>query len=118
MRERALVQLTKTIRMPLRSRAIAFVRQLMPPAFAAAILSFVLHADLCFAQQGNEKTFASPSEAALALYNGVKAHDSKALESIFGSGANDLLHTGDEVADKEYGSGLPPPLRSDAPSGH
>jgi hypothetical protein len=60
----------------------------------------VLHADLCFAQQGNEKTFASPSEAALALYNGVKAHDSKALESIFGSGANDLLHTGDEVADK------------------
>jgi hypothetical protein len=39
-------------------------------------------------------------EAALALYNGVKAHDSKALESIFGSGANDLLHTGDEVADK------------------
>ena len=100
MQERAIVQLTKTIRLPLRSRALSSVRQLMPPAFTAAILSFVLQADLCFAQQGNEKTFASPSEAALALYNGVKAHDSKALESIFGSGANDLLHTGDEVADK------------------
>jgi hypothetical protein len=94
------VQLMKQKRMPLRSRAAAIVRQLMPPVFAAAILSFVLHADLCFAQQGNEKTFPSPGEAALALYDAAKANDSKALESIFGSGAHDILHTGDDVADK------------------
>ncbi len=98
------MQLTKNIRMPLRSRAVAFVRRLMPPAFAAAILSFVLHPGLCFAQQGNEKTFASPGDAALALYNAAKANDSKALESIFGSGAHDILHTGDAVADKNMAS--------------
>jgi len=54
----------------------------------------------CSAQQGNEKTFASPGDAVLALYNAVKSYDSQALNSILGSNANDILHTGDDVADK------------------
>ena len=95
------MQLTKKIRLPLRSRALSFVRQLMPPAFAAAILSFVLHADLCIAQQGNEKTFASPGEATLALYDGVKAerHGGR-WEVLLGIRCCGVLHTGDEIADK------------------
>jgi len=52
------------------------------------------------AQQGGEKTFASPGAAVLALYNAAKMDDAQTLNSIFGSGANDILHTGDDVADK------------------
>jgi len=51
-------------------------------------------------QQGGEKTFSGPGEAVLALYTAAKANDSPALNAIFGSAAEDLLHTGDDVADK------------------
>jgi hypothetical protein len=52
------------------------------------------------AQQGNEKTFASPGDAVLALYDAVKANDQQAISAIFGSNSGPILHTGDEVADK------------------
>jgi len=63
-------------------------------------MTLLLGAAVSFAQQGNEKTFASPGEAVLALYNAAKNHDNQAAAAIFGSSANDILHTGDEVADK------------------
>ena len=53
------------------------------------------------AQQSNEKTFAAPGEAALALYNAAKDDDQAALSAIFGNNAGDLLRSGDEVADKK-----------------
>jgi hypothetical protein len=53
-----------------------------------------------FAQQGNEKTFASPGDAVLALYNAAKSNNSQALDAIFGNDAKEILHTGDDVADK------------------
>jgi hypothetical protein len=53
------------------------------------------------AQQGNEKTFASPGAAALALYNAAKNQSEQAATAIFGSNANQFLHTGDDVADKD-----------------
>jgi hypothetical protein len=98
--EKAFVQRTPQIRMPLCSRAAAMARQLVPLACAAAIMLFLLIARPCLAQQGNEKTFASPGDAVLALYNALKSNDSQALNSIFGSNAGDILHTGDDVADK------------------
>src|ERR1700722_221219 len=52
------------------------------------------------AQQHNEKTFASPGAAALAVYNAAKANDSGAMNAIFGSNAKSILQTGDDVADK------------------
>src|SRR5215472_8108025 len=52
------------------------------------------------AQQANEKTFATPGEAAQALYTAAKDNDQAALSAIFGKNAGDLLHSGDEVADK------------------
>lgn len=75
------------------------------PRIATAILAIMaatmlLSSSLSFAQQSNEKTFASPGAAALALYNAAKNHDDQAASAIFGSNANDILHTGDEVADK------------------
>ena len=67
-----------------------------------ALLMIALLASAIFvnAQQGNEKTFASPGAAVLALYDAAKNSDNQATAAIFGSNANDILHTGDEVADK------------------
>jgi hypothetical protein len=55
---------------------------------------------ISLAQPGNEKTFPTPGEAVQAVYDAAKAADSQTLASIFGSNANDLMHTGDEVADR------------------
>jgi hypothetical protein len=55
---------------------------------------------LAFAQASNEKTFASPGEAVLALYNAVKSNDTQAMNAIFGSNAQKILNTGDAIADK------------------
>jgi Protein of unknown function (DUF2950) len=52
------------------------------------------------AQQNDEKTFASPGAASLAVYNAAKSNDSGALNAIFGSNAKSILNTGDDVADK------------------
>ena len=52
-------------------------------------------------QQSNEKTFASPGEAAQGLYKAAQDNDQAALSAIFGTSANELLHSGDQVADKK-----------------
>ncbi len=52
------------------------------------------------AQQSNEKTFPSPGAAVLALYNAAKSNDAQAMNAIFGTNASKILHTGDDVADK------------------
>ena len=93
------MQLTHSIWMPIRSYAGAVSPRFVPLVLSAAILLF-LQSGVAHAQQGGEKTFASPGDAVLALYNAVKSNDNQALNSIFGSGANDILHTGDDVADK------------------
>lgn len=69
-------------------------------AFAAAILVFFLNVPSSFAQSGNEKTFPSPGDAVLTLYKAVKSGDSTTTNAIFGSNAAQILHTGDDVADK------------------
>lgn len=55
---------------------------------------------VAFSQQGNQRTFASPGEAALELYNAVKANDTQTLARILGPDAGTILHTGDDVADR------------------
>jgi hypothetical protein len=74
------------------------------PFLATTILAlgFVLGFDpsVARAQSANEKTFASPGEAARAFYNAAKAGDSAALNALLGSNADKILHTGDNVADK------------------
>lgn len=77
------------------SRACAFLRA----AVASATFFLVL---TCFAlsQQANEKTFSSPGDAAMALYNAVRSNDSLTLSAIFGSNTGAIVHSGDDVADK------------------
>ncbi|MGA6959826.1 MAG: DUF2950 domain-containing protein [Candidatus Acidiferrales bacterium] len=66
----------------------------------AAVAALLVGGGPSAAQQRNEKTFSSPGEAALALYTAAKAYDSQLLTVIFGSHSSDILHTGDDVADK------------------
>jgi hypothetical protein len=81
-----------------RSGGIATRRTSVPLALVAwMVLSSAAYA--C-AQSANEKTFASPGAAVLALYDAARNQDSQASAALFGSNANDLLHTGDAVADK------------------
>jgi hypothetical protein len=53
------------------------------------------------AQQANEKVFPTPGEAAQALYIAAKDNDQATISAIFGKNAGELLHSGDEVADKK-----------------
>jgi hypothetical protein len=64
------------------------------------LLSLTLVPALVVAQLGGEKTFDSPGAAVVALYNAAKSGDDQALAAIFGNQAKTLLHTGDDVADK------------------
>jgi len=67
----------------------------------ACALSLGPFAPCAVAQQGNEKTFASPGDAVLAVYDAVKSGDQQTLNAILGSNADQVMHTGDEVADKK-----------------
>lgn len=71
---------------------------------ALSVLILLSSAISVYAQQSNEKTFASPGDAVLALYNAAKTNDSQALSAIFGSNSNDILHSGDQVADRNVAS--------------
>jgi hypothetical protein len=89
--------------MPYVPRKSSAFRPATPASTRAAMLMIVaaltFSSVLCFAQQGNEKTFASPGQAVLALYNAAKSDDSQAIAGIFGSSGNDIIHTGDSVVD-------------------
>jgi hypothetical protein len=87
----------------LRRRSNPVLRQLSLLALVGAGLLSTSAGVSVFAQKANEKTFASPGDAALAVYLAVKSHDTQALVAIFGSNANDIIHTGDDVADKKMG---------------
>jgi hypothetical protein len=92
---------TKQFSMPLDRRG-AVLRRLIP-ALVLAILALSSSGRPAYAQQAGEKTFASPGDAVLALYVAAKSNDSQTLTSIFGSNADEIMHTGDAVADKNMG---------------
>jgi hypothetical protein len=77
-----------------------------PNHFGAVVLYLAVLILLCLAPSGssaqaaNEKTFSTPGDAALALYKAAKSDDSSSLNAIFGSNADKVLHTGDDVTDK------------------
>jgi hypothetical protein len=48
-----------------------------------------------------QTTFASPDDAVAALVAAVRANDIPKLEEIFGAGGDDILNSGDQVADNE-----------------
>ena len=64
-------------------------------------LSFsILFGQLVDAAPKDRKTFASPEEAAQAIFEAAKQEDEKGLSALFGPEGKDLISTGDKVADK------------------
>jgi hypothetical protein len=54
-----------------------------------------------FAQESGQKTFASAAEAADAFDAAVQNHDEAAMQAILGPSSQDLISSGDPVADKK-----------------
>jgi len=54
-----------------------------------------------FAQAPGQKTFSSPTAAADALVAAAKKHDRQEMLSILGPSGQELVYSGDRVADKE-----------------
>jgi hypothetical protein len=92
-----LMQFIPEFQTALNWRPVTILRQFGLLALAAVTLLFV---PASTAQQGNEKTFATPGDATLALYTAVKSNDSGMLAAILGTNSGPILHTGDDVADK------------------
>jgi hypothetical protein len=84
---------------PLPPHSSGMLRKIATLVLASLLLpgALILQA---VAQQAGEKTFASPGDAVLALYDAAKANNGQAMNALFGSNANAILHTGDEVADQ------------------
>ncbi len=63
-----------------------------------ALLAFAL---LVGCSSAPEETFSSPDEAASTLVTALRAQDEARLKKILGSDYQELLYSGDEVADKQ-----------------
>ena len=88
-------------------RTLQLHKRTLPDHLGALVLCLAVLILLCLsypsgsrAQAANEKTFSTPGDAALGLYKAAKSDDSSSLNAIFGSNADRVLHTGDDVADK------------------
>ena len=72
------------------------------PSTVVALMIALLVAsffEVTFAQQSQPKSFASASQAAQALYDGVKNNDDTAVQAILGAGPQ-VTSSGDEAIDK------------------
>jgi hypothetical protein len=67
----------------------------------AGILCLLMLSVALPAQETGEKTFASPQDAGVALYNVVKAGDKSAMEAVLGPSSAPIIGSGDEVQDKK-----------------
>ena len=68
--------------------------------FIAATFVVLLLPGFSLAETGGQRTFASPEEVVTALVDALKTEDTKTLAAIFGPGSEDILSSGDPVADK------------------
>src|SRR5271163_1658341 len=55
-----------------------------------------------FAQESGQKTFSSAAEASDAFAAAVQNHDEAAMLAILGPSSNDLISSGDPVADRNH----------------
>jgi hypothetical protein len=58
------------------------------------------------ASAGAQQSFKTPDEAAAALVSAAKAGDRAAVITVLGHGAEDIVSSGDEVADKDIRDGF------------
>lgn len=65
-----------------------------------SFLIVLMMAGLALAESIGQRMFGSPEEAVEALMSALKSKDSKALENIFGPDSEDLVSSGDPIADE------------------
>lgn len=65
-----------------------------------ALFFALVMSGLSLAETVKQRTFASPGEAVKAMVEALKSNDVKAMEAIFGPGSQDILTSGDPVADR------------------
>ncbi len=65
-----------------------------------AVLMVLAGAGLCLAEPSEQQTFGSPEEAVQTMISALKSKDLKALEAIFGPESEDLVASGDPVANE------------------
>jgi hypothetical protein len=75
-------------------------RTIFPASVVASLLVLTLLAGGCAREQDESTSFATPDEAAAALVTAFGQNDLAAARALIGPQANDLLDSGDPVADK------------------
>jgi len=65
--------------------------------FGLAPLAYVQSGE---AEQAQQRTFGSPEEGVDALIDALRKDDQAALEAVLGPGSAEIIHSGDQVADK------------------
>jgi hypothetical protein len=82
------------------SRRKSWIYQIGFPVLITVMLMSASLYQGAFAAEIKQKTFQSPEEAVKALFDAVKADDTKGLLAIFGPAGKEIISSGDEVADK------------------
>jgi len=82
------------------SRRKSWIYQIGFPVLITVMLMSTSLYQGAFAAEIKQKTFQSPEEAVKALFDAVKADDTKGLLAIFGPAGKEIISSGDEVADK------------------
>ena len=77
------------------------VRQYASAALIVLLVAVCLLSLSVSAQEGRQKAFASPEEAMKAFADAVHATDTEGVIAILGSEGEDIISSGDPVADKE-----------------
>jgi len=81
-----------------RETADSRVKRYQITLMGAVLLSLMI-SGLCLAQPMEQRNFGSPEEAAKSLIYALQSKDSKALKAIFGPENEEILYSGDPVAD-------------------
>ncbi len=68
---------------------------------SVVFVTVMLNCSLSFAAAAPQKTFSSAEEAVKAAIAAAKKGDDKEVSAIFGPGSQELLHSGDAIADKQ-----------------
>lgn len=77
------------------------LNQQMRFALRLALVAALAFTTSASAAETAQKSFATPEEAGKALIDALKANDTKALLGIFGKEAQDMVESGDPVADAD-----------------
>jgi hypothetical protein len=65
------------------------------------VVSILFIATVAVGCANKQRTFASPDEAVDGFVNALRANDDKALLGVLGAGAEDIVSSGDDIADQQ-----------------